>query len=225
MREPAVHWPPATDTRSLSATGMPSSGRSASSAWSGSVPRGGQAGVGGVGLGEGPFAVDREPRVEATVVALRRREVRLGQLMRRDVAGPQEGGHLVGEEPGRIGHPAQRSSRMAGTTMKSPSRAGALARTASTGQRRSDDVLAKDVLELDRLCRRGDVVGRQLGQDGVLVEDVVELALEPRQLGIGEPEAGEMGDVLDVRSRQGGHAPDDTGDAAAGRGIVRPRRR
>ena len=167
-------------------------------------PGGRQAGVGGVGLGQGAFAVDREPRVEPAVVALRRREMGLGQLVRRDVACPQERGHLVGEESGRIGH---RSSRIAGTTMKSPSRAGALASTASTGSDGRDDVLSKDVLELDRLRRRGDVVGRQLGQDRVLVEDVVELALEPRQLGIGEPQTGEMGDVFDVRSGQGGHAP------------------
>ncbi len=46
-----------------------------------------------------------------------------------------------------------------------------------------------------------------VGEDRVLVEDVVELALESRELVVGQPEAGEMGDVLDVRSGQGGHAP------------------
>ena len=44
--------------------------------------------------------------------------------------------------------------------------------------------------------------GRQLGQDRVLVEDVVELALETRQLVVGQPEAGEVGDVLDVGAGQ-----------------------
>ena len=105
-----------------------------------------------------------------------------------------------------------RSPRMAGTTKKSPSRAGALASTASTGQRRRDDVVAQDVLELDGLRGRGDVVGRDAGEDLVLVQDVVELALEPSQLAVGEPEAGEMRDMLDVVAREGGHAPDDSRD-------------
>src|SRR6185503_15456251 len=73
-------------------------------------------------------------------------------------------------------------------------------------QRGLDDVVAEDVLELDRLCRRRDVVGRQLREDRVLVEDVVQLALEPRQLVVAQAEPGEVGDVLDVRTRQGGHA-------------------
>ena len=91
--------------------------------------------------------------------------------------------------------------------MNSPSRAGALREHGLDRQRRPDDIVAQDVLELDRLGGRRDVVGRQLGQDRVLVEDVVELPLEPRQLLVREPEAGEMGDVLDVRAGQGGHGP------------------
>ena len=94
--------------------------------------------------------------------------------------------------------------------MKSPSRAGALASTADPGERRPDDVLAQDVLELDGLRRRRDVVGGQLGQDRVLIEDVVELALEQAQLRLGQAEPGEMGDVLDVRAGERGHAPDDS---------------
>ena len=73
-------------------------------------------------------------------------------------------------------------------------------------QRWRHDVLAQDVLELDRLRRRRDVVGRELGEDRVLVEDVVELGLEARQLGVGQPEPGQVGDVLDVRAGQVGHA-------------------
>ena len=42
------------------------------------------------------------------------------------------------------------------------------------------------------------MLGVQLGQHRVLVEDVVELALEPRQLLLGQAEAGEVRDVLDV---------------------------
>ena len=50
------------------------------------------------------------------------------------------------------------------------------------------------------------------GEDRVLVEDVVELALEAGELLVGQPEAGEVRDVLDVGAGQGGHAPDDSGD-------------
>ena len=80
-------------------------------------------------------------------------------------------------------------------------------RTASTGSDSRGDVVAEDVLELDRLGRRRDVLGVELGQDHVLVEDVVELALEARQLLVGQAEAGEVGDVLDVGSGERGHGP------------------
>ncbi len=65
-------------------------------------------------------------------------------------------------------------------------------------QRLADDVVAEDVLELDRLGRRRDLVRLEPGQDRVLVEDMVELSLEQRQLLVGQAEAGEMSDVLDV---------------------------
>ena len=76
-------------------------------------------------------------------------------------------------------------------------------RPAATGH----DVVAEDVLELDGLGGRRDVVGRDVGEDRVLVEDVVELALEAAQLLVGQAEAREVGDVLDVGAREGGHAP------------------
>jgi GNAT superfamily N-acetyltransferase len=79
-------------------------------------------------------------------------------------------------------------------------------------ERRPDDVVTQDVLELDRLRRRRDVVGGDRGEDRVLVEDVVQLALEPAKLLVGEPEPGEVGDMLDVGARQGAHAPDDSRD-------------
>ena len=155
---------------------MPSSGRSASSARRRVGPGGGQPGVGGVGLGEGALAVDRQPGVERRGCRARRRRgaprsARATRRRRPAGARPSRG---RGGGSGRSSA-GQRSSRMAGTTMKSPSRAGALARTASTGSDGRDDVVAQDVLELDRLGGRRDVVGRQLGQDRVLVEDVVEL--------------------------------------------------
>ena len=79
-------------------------------------------------------------------------------------------------------------------------------------ERRPGDVIAEDVLELDRLGRRGDVVRRDGGEDRVLVQDVIELALEPPKFLVGQPESGEVGDVLDVGAREGGHAPDDSRD-------------
>ena len=53
-------------------------------------PRRGEPGVGGVGLGERPLAIDRQPGVEGVVVALGGGEVRLGQLARRDLAAAQQ---------------------------------------------------------------------------------------------------------------------------------------
>ena len=91
--------------------------------------------------------------------------------------------------------------------MKSPSRAGALARTSSTG---SDGrtTSSRRMFSSSIVWAVGGMssVG-QLGEDRVLVEDVVELALEPAQLLVAQPEASEMGDVLDVGARQGGHGP------------------
>ena len=104
---------------------------------------------------------------------------------------------------------------------------GALARASSTASDGRDDVVAQDVLQLDRLGRRRDRVRVQARQDRVLVEDVVELALEARQLLLGQTEAGEMGDVLDVGTGQRSHARDDTGrnlvnasTRAAGQGRI-----
>ena len=67
-------------------------------------------------------------------------------------------------------------------------------------ERRLHHVIAQDVLELDRLGGRRYVVGRQLGEDRVLVQDVVELGLESRQLLVGQPETGKMCDVFDIGS-------------------------
>ena len=55
---------------------MPRSGWSASTRLGTLGARGGEAGVGGVGLGERPLVVDREPGVEAVVRRARAVEVR-----------------------------------------------------------------------------------------------------------------------------------------------------
>ena len=89
--------------------------------------------------------------------------------------------------------------------MKSPSRAGALARTASTG---SDGrtTSSRRMFSSSIVWAVGGMSSvAQLGQDRVLVEDVVELRLEPGQLGVGQAQAGEVRDVLDLGAGQGGH--------------------
>ena len=215
-----MHWPPLTETRSLSATGTPSSGWSASSAAGPARRGGGQASVGGVGLGEGALAVDRQPGIEGAVAASAASSAGVS-LARAQLAGAQAAaiswawrrvGSVIGGSPVAWRSGERHSPpRMAGTTMKSPCALGAFARSASsTGSDGVDDVVAQDVLELDRLGGRRDVLGVELGQLGVLVEDVVELALEPGQLVVGQPEPGQMGDMGDVVARQGGHGADDS---------------
>src|SRR5215217_1096969 len=76
-------------------------------------------------------------------------------------------------------------------------------------QRGPDDILAKDVLELDGLGRRWDRLRVELGELRVLVDDVVQLPLEKAQLAVGQAEPREMRDVLDVAAGEAGHAPDD----------------
>ena len=55
-------------------------------------------------------------------------------------------------------------------------------------------------------CRR-NCLGVELGEDRVLVDDVIELAFERLQLGIGQAKASEVGDMLDIGAGKGGHDP------------------
>ena len=132
-----------------------------------------------------------------------------GQLARRQLADPQPGGHVVGVEARQLGGHGRRARqsppRIAGTTRKSPSRAGAFASTASTG---SDGTTTSSrrmfsssiVWAVGAMWSVGTV-----GEDGVLVEDVIQLAFEAGQFVVGQPEASQVGDVFDVGSGQGGH--------------------
>ena len=63
---------------------------------------GGQARVGGVGLGQRPLVVDRQPRVEPMVRRAGAGEVRGRDLPRGDLAGPEEGGQLVRQQRGQV---------------------------------------------------------------------------------------------------------------------------
>ena len=106
--------------------------------------------------------------------------------------------------------------------MKSPSRAGALARTASTG---SDGLTTSS-----RRMFSSSIVWAVGGMSSVGSSARIAYwsrmwlssALEPRQLLVGQPEAGEVGDVLDVGAGQGGHGPMIADDARYDRLVTLP---
>ena len=134
----------------------------------------------------------------------------------RDLTAAQERGHLVGVEPREVRHgyappPALSPPRMAGTTKWLSAAFGGVGEGVVHAEGRRHDIVAQDVRELDRLGRGRDVLGVEGREHGVLVEDVVQLPFEARQLVLGQTEAREMGDVLDIGTSQGGHARDDTG--------------
>ena len=103
-------------------------------------PRGRQPRIGGIGLGQRPLVVERQPRVEAMVGRVRPGQVRRGDLAR--VVSPARrrsarawAVRRVRSSATAMGRPrAYSPPRIAGTTKKSPSRSGAFARTASTGR-------------------------------------------------------------------------------------------
>ena len=169
----------------------------------------GEPGVGGVGLLERGVAVDREPGVERVVVALGGVEVGLGELARAHLAGSEARGHLVGVEAGQAGHAgplAAAEDRRHDDEVPVASPA-ALPRTASTGsdsratssRRMFSSSIVWAVGGMSSVSSRAKIC--------VLVDDVVQLALERGQLVVGQPEAGQIRDVLDVGSGEGGHGP------------------
>ena len=74
---------------------------------------------------------------------------------------------------------------------------GASSNHKSIARRGRGDVVPKDVLELDRRGGRRDRVGVEPGEDRVLVEDVVQLALEPVEL-VGRHAAAVIDDLQPV---------------------------
>ena len=89
--------------------------------------------------------------------------------------------------------------------MKSPSRAGALARTASTD---SDGrtTSSRRMFSSSIVCAVGAM--SSVGSSARIAywsRMWLSSALEPRQLRVGQPEAREVGDVLDIRAGQRGH--------------------
>src|SRR5450759_3599052 len=207
IREPAVHWPPRTDTRSLRPTGTPHSGcsdasaaapsfratasrASASSAASRAPARSRTSHALSAGFSRAARARcastssrdERSPARSRSLIAAAVRRVSPVFVMERSVAAEDGGHHDVAPVPFR------------GVRQRFGLR-----------ERGPRDVLAKDAFQLDRLGRRRDGIRVEPSQDRVLVEDVVQLAHEARQLLVGQAETGEVGDVLDLVAREGPH--------------------
>ena len=192
----------------MSPTGTPHRGWSAARAARTVAAGFGEARVGGVGLGEGPLAVDHQPGVEGAVLPLRDGEVGLGQVARADLAGAQQRAiswawsrvrSAIGYAPAPAAEDRRHHDEVA-------LRSGALARASSTASEgrttSSRRMFASSIVwAVGGMCSVSRVARTR-----VLVEDVVELALEARQLLLGQTEAGEVGDVLDVGTGQVGHA-------------------
>jgi len=153
------------------------------------IARFGDALVRGIGLGEGVRPVDHEPGVEGAVLTLGPREVGFGQRARARVAGAQEARHLVSVEAGEIGHELRAplsAAQNRGHHEVVATPLGGIGQGFVRGQGRRDGVLAQDVGQLDGLSRRRYVLRVERGENGVLVQDVVELAFQARQLLLGQ---------------------------------------
>ena len=180
-------WPPSTETRSLSATGMPSSGWSAGQGRRALRARGGEPGVGRVGLAERALAVDRQPGVEGPVLALGGGEVRLGRELARATARRRAGGRpsrgraagsgrssvAVGIGAGQR-HSAEDRRHDDEVAVALPARSPGPPRPAATARTTSSRRMFSSSIVW---AVGGMRVGVELGEHGVLVEDVVELRL------------------------------------------------
>ena len=212
MRLPAVDGRPFVTTRSLSATGTPSSGGRASSA---ALPdRRASAKRRSAERAEDTRALRVEglPGVEAAGLAFDESLMSIQQLHGAQLARPQQAAHLVRAQARRV-----RAHRRRAWTSSRPRHRGSRAprggprRVRAHRQRlihreaRCDDILSQDGLDLDGLRRGRDAIGVERGQHRVLVEDVVELAMESGDLVLAEAEAREMGDMRDILARQAGH--------------------
>ncbi len=191
---------------------MPSSGWSASSAAAPSARAAASRASAASASASARSRSMRQPGVQAAVLALGQVEMGRGQLARRHLAGAEPGGHLVGVEAGQLGGHGRSGPSVAAEDRRHDDEVAVARRRRSPGpprpaatagrRRRAGCSRARSSGRSARCGRSGRV-----GQDRVLVEDVVELALEPGELLVGQPEPGEVGDVLDVGARQGGHGP------------------
>src|SRR6476646_2354943 len=187
MREPAVHWPPSTETRSLSATGIPRSGwsRSSACAWSERAAASRASAASASASARSRSIVSQALRAWLS----RSAAARCASVSSREEVSPDRRSAAISWARRRVGSVMARSALC--EDRRDDDEVAVACRRVSEDRRDRErwlhDVIAQDVLELDRLGGRRDVVGRQLGEDRVLVEDVVELGLEPRQLLVRQP--------------------------------------
>ena len=194
MREPAVVGSPLVVAMSLTAIGTPSR--------SGTSPPAERALVGGAGLRERAVGVDVEERVNGAVDGPDPVQVRLGHLDGRGVSAAQRVGDLGGREPGEVAHAS--SPRIRGTLNRCCSTSGAPASASSGDRHGAVLVRPEDVLQRERVRRRRDVVGGDLADLGDRLEDHRELRGEVVELGVGQVDPGQMGQVGDLVTAQRG---------------------
>src|SRR5450759_1288323 len=207
IREPAVHWPPRTDTRSLRPTGTPHSGCSDASA--AAPPLRATA-----SRASASSAAPRAPAPSRTSHALsagfsRAARARCASTSSRDERSPARSRSLIAAAVRRVSPVFVMERSVAaedgGHHDVAPVPFRGVRQRFGLRERGPRDVLAEDVFQLDRLGRRRDGIRVEPSQDRVLVEDVVQLAHEARQLLVGQAETGEVGDVLDLVAREGPH--------------------
>ena len=129
--------------------------------------RDGEPRVRGVGVGQGPLGVEAPPRIERTVAPFRRVEVGGGDVSCTRLPCPKAGGEVVGEQARRFDAHVVAVSVAAEDRGHDDEVAVALGHVRQDSldrQRRHDHVIAQDVVELDGLCGRRDVVRRELAR-------------------------------------------------------------
>ena len=164
--------------------------------------------VRGVGRRQRALLADRQERVQLAPRRARCGQAGLGQVARADLAaaeqGPDVGDGAVGERE-RLEHlasapPPARPGRAAGRPRAGAPRPGPP--RGVMGAR--GDVLAHHVLERDHLRGRAHGAGVDLRQLADRLQDPAQLRDEPVDLLIGQAQAGQAGDVLDVGSADHG---------------------
>src|SRR4051812_13492841 len=176
IREPAVHWPPRTEMRSLSATGTPSSGwsfapsrarsrASAASAWASADSR---------SIDSQAFSAWLPASAASRCASASPRELIARARSRSPISWAVSRVRSPVTQPPPSFAEDRRHDDVAVVRVRG------VGDDIGDGQGRRHRVVAEDVLDLDRLGRRRDLLRIQLCQLRVLLQDVVELSLEER---------------------------------------------
>ncbi len=146
--------------------------------------------------------VHRQPGVDGGVGRADGGEVRVEQFAAADLARTQARGHLVSMEARQRRVGGHRSvvavAEHGGYDEVLGGALGCVGQGRFAIEAGSRTIVAQHVLQLDDARRRRDGLGVELVEHGELLEDVIELSLELGHFLLGQPEAREMGDVLDV---------------------------